>query len=207
MQLQPPAPRIGSLPLPSPPQRQWVYREGMLSPTSPALQVNAVLRRPASNQPMPFYYDMTRPPSSIIFACHSSPLGSPSAVLFERATQPSMSRMQLIVPTIGGGRLPVVVAYNPEGVTVIDVLSCIYDALRSPIGPSVTDEHLYPSSHARRQLQPRSRSYEDQLPGASGDRPRARRNVDQLEGRTIFAGLEEHSDFPNTWIVKTTSAT
>lgn len=174
-----------------------LVRQGLLSPTSPTVKLHWLLEPPRSQQ-QPFHYDISKPPCSLLFLI---PNTQHPSVLLEVATQPPLTRLQVELPT---RKLPPVIVVNPDGVTVMDILKALYSALHAPTHRSSTVdfEHFQPGSQPYRRL---SRSYEDHF-AMTGGKPEARRNINDLKGRTTFVGLEPSREAQQTWILKTSAA-
>ncbi|KAF8573616.1 hypothetical protein K439DRAFT_947156 [Ramaria rubella] len=193
----PPTPRLRPVPLPPLPLHppSWSYPGSLPSPVSPGIQLHDILR-PSS--PPRLYYDLDRPPSTIIFDGRYTQF-----TLAMPATTPLVTSFRIILPT--SPPLPVVV-HNLRGVTVFDVLNILYHSLHAPVspGPSVWDELDFPQLISQRPLPFRARSYELSHAPRSPVGTVGRRKIEYLHGRTMFAGLELGSRDPDiTWDLHT----
>lgn len=195
---------------------------GLPSPATPGIQLHELLRPASTPQ---FYYDLSTPPTSAIL--HDSrfthtPLPRTFAAA---ATHPPLTylRITIMLPVPGGLTVspltfPIMV-HNLRGVTVFDVLSAVYRALRAPVlvressGCVLWEEadYLNLMTPPPTPIPLRAHSFQgpwsvhQHLEGAEEvPVPVARRKIDYLRGRTSFVGLVPGPEGWESWILRTT---
>ncbi|KIJ29071.1 hypothetical protein M422DRAFT_269594 [Sphaerobolus stellatus SS14] len=100
---------------------------------SSVILINELLEYRTDN--LLFYFDMTQPPSSIKFPPTAPPSSNSQ---LQKATHLAMKLMGIAIYSSEG--LGVITIHNTDGVTVIDILSALYEEFRSSTGVSRMDE-------------------------------------------------------------------
>jgi hypothetical protein len=185
---------------------------GRISPASPAFQMHEILQPPSTNSTRPIYYNMARPPSSLIFP---DLMSCTLSTLDEFATIPALQRLHIETPTARQNCYLAVPIFNPRGITVLDVLVALYDAFHRPVVYYMADDIRLPSaSTLARRHRPRSRSTDHwygvgtAMPTSTGSELEPQRQVSQLGSCTTFAGLklERHEEGTGIWIFRLLTA-
>ncbi|KIJ26409.1 hypothetical protein M422DRAFT_272510 [Sphaerobolus stellatus SS14] len=135
-----------------------------------------------------FYFDMAQLPSSIKFP----PTAPPSNSQLQKTTHLAMTLMGIAIYSSEG--LSVITIHNTNGVTVIDILSALYEAFRSSTGISRMDESQSLFSLSASQI----RVLDQAAFNLSGV---AKGGDLALAEHRVFTRLEECVKVPNIWVL------